>query len=209
MKYLLLALLPLMFSNCGVDKVVNDVKETVALKDVVITSDAVRFEPLFPPIVPGKTFDDLRYGSDSAVYKDPANYGIKIIHTLNAENSGKNQAVFRGARIDIALKAHNSDTIDIENDGFTVPAMESVKSNSTGDINAAAERLACLYLFQQLASGDSIQGSSGGVAYYEIGTKSGEIPFTSMIPFSIPTTSTPERQAFFQGAIDAGIFGDE
>ncbi len=198
----------LFFVGCGLNDAVDDVKSSVAMKDVEVTSDTVTFEPTLPQIDSGKSFSEYLAGGDSAVYKDPANYGVTVVHTLKAENSGENDAEFNGAHIDLAVEPEDAEKILINNDGFMVAAKQTVKDNSTVSINAKDERIACLYIFQQMAAADSLAGTVSGAALWKIGSKSGEIPFP-VFSFAFPTDLPEEKREFLQGAIDAGIFNEQ
>lgn len=204
----LIVMASFMLVGCGAEKLVNDVKGTVALKDVEITSDTVTFEPIFPEIVEGKTFQELSTENPEK-YKNPANYGVTVTYTLLAENTGSAEATFHGAEINIDLEPDNTEPITVENAGFKAPAGKVTPSNCTGTINVENQRLACRYIFNQLAAEpDTIIGTAEGNVKMELGNSSTDIPFSPGIPFKIFVTLPEEQQEFFKAVVASDIFDE-
>lgn len=194
----LAAALLLFTTGCALKDAVEDVQETAALKDVTVTTDTVLFDLSLPSI------------SDSVAYHNPANYKITITHRMKADNTkeGSKDASFKGASLKYKVVADNAKDVALTNDGFSVPAGDSITFDTEETIDAESHRITCLYVFTQMGAGGKIDGDVTGTANIEIGNLKDEISLPSKT-LSIQTNAPEDTKLFLNNAIAKGIFDEK
>lgn len=199
-------LIPISLSSCFLTDAANDVSETVALKDVAMTTDTILLKLNIPTVQDGKTFEDMRTENES-LYGNPENYEIILTHVLQADNSkdGSKDADFDGAHIDVKVDTTSSESVRINNDGFRVKAGEVIKDSSNTAINAASHRITCRYIFDNISKSADIKGNVSGTVLWVLGSLNGDIPIGSYT-FAIKSDADDKTRTFLGQVVASGLF---
>jgi hypothetical protein len=204
---IVLILSGIFLSSCKKDTTLSDAEKLAALKNVAFSFSGVSFEVGLPAnALSGQTFQELM-AVDSATYANPANYSVKFLVKMLADNTKENaeDSKFDGMVMNMIM-----DTIQASPIKTTAGAFELLKNTSQevvaqGTINLATHKAAGLYIFQQIADGQDLATKITTLLNYKVGELQGAINLPE-IQEQIPTSGSPEMKSFLTGMINSGVF---
>jgi len=202
----LLAISLFLFFSCTDSDVVDDVDQTVALKNVELDYDTTAIEILLPEgaLTSGKTFDEL-YKEDSAKYANLENYGVSFNVNMEADNTKDNakDAKFDGMDLDLVFNNISDYPVTTAAGPFTVKAKEILPVSAQNSINLKTHKPVGIYIFSQVVDGNDLFTRISPTLYYNIG-KEGTIPLPEIEQY-IPTRASDETKAFLKGFLESQL----
>lgn len=195
--------------SCETEKVISDAQKYAALRNVTIIYDGMAYDIGLPPgPTGGQTLAELIL-TDSATYKNPANYsiGISLNVTVDNTNLGAEDAKFDGMGIDIVMDTLDSEPIQMVNDGFEVPKNETHPATLATTINLETHRKTGLYIFKQTVAGNDLSTTIYPYMEYDIGIYQGTLSLPP-IHKDIPTQASAETKDFLRQLLKEGIFDE-
>lgn len=203
---LVLVVMGLVLSNCK--KAVEDIDQTAALKNVIITYDSMAYQLDLPAgISSGKSFQQLRT-EDSLTYTNPENYSVTILANMHADNNKADarDAKFDGMTVNVVMSTHASSPIETVASPFTVLKNTSMPVVASDKINLKTHKPAMLYMFKQMVDGNDMATTLSTVLNYKIGTIAGSIAVVPELHKNIPTRANQQTKDFLKGLLDSGVF---
>jgi hypothetical protein len=125
------------------------------------------------------------------IYKNPANYTVKLSAVMQADNTKKNasDAKFDGMDLNVIMDTIFSSPIRTTAAGFEIKKDSVMPVIAAGSINLKTHKRTGYYMFKQIVDGTDLATTMEPVLYYKIGILSDKITLPQLHQ-NIPTRTT-------------------
>ena len=154
-RLIVLMMVSLFFVGCGLFDTVDDIQDTVASKDLIMSNAGMSFTTVAP--------------TDPIAAINPANWQIAVAYDLEADNRANTSAAKVGAmELDVMMDTTTAEPIHLTSTGMTIPGAAVDTIHFTTPLNYTDHKNTMIYIVNRQVANEDMLMSVGGSYDFEI-----------------------------------------